>query len=104
MNMPEMIEIMRAEGLDYGEQIANDLFPDRISATWPDTVADIYNLEAMRAGFAAQFGEALGDTDIDVLIAFYEPHLPSPKKPRAWPWLNNSWTPMTLWKPMLWGR
>ena len=72
MNMPEMIEIMRAEGLDYGEQIANDLFPDRISATWPDTVADIYNLEAMRAGFAAQFGEALGDTDIDVLIAFYE--------------------------------
>lgn len=72
MNMPEMIAIMREEGLEYGAQIAEDLFPDRISATWPDTVAGIYDYDTMRGGLETQFGAALGDTDIDTLIAFFE--------------------------------
>lgn len=72
MQMPEMIQIMRDEGLEYGEQIATDLFPDRVGAEWPDTVSGIYDYDTMRAGLETQFGAALGDTDIDVLIAFFE--------------------------------
>ena len=72
MNMPEMITIMREEGLEYGEQIAEDLFPDRVSAAWPDTVSGIYDYDTMRDRLETQFGAALGDTDIDVLIAFFE--------------------------------
>ena len=29
MALPDMLEIMQAEGIDYGDQIATDLFPGR---------------------------------------------------------------------------
>jgi hypothetical protein len=72
MDLGEMITIMREEGLEYGEQIAEDLFPDRIGADWPETVSKIYNYDTMRDGLAEQFEAALGDVDIDSLIAFFE--------------------------------
>lgn len=72
MELPEMIEIMREEGLEYGEQIAQDLFPDRVSANWPDQVSQIYDYEMMRNGLETQFGVALGDVDIDTLVTFFE--------------------------------
>jgi hypothetical protein len=71
MDLPAMIEIMREEGLEYGDQIAQDLFPDRVTSDWPDTVAQIYDYDTMRNGLEAQFGAALGDTDINTLIAFF---------------------------------
>ena len=72
MELPQMIEIMREEGLEYGEQIAQDLFPDRVSSAWPDTVSAIYNYDTMRDGLEVHFGAALGDTDIKGLTAFFE--------------------------------
>jgi hypothetical protein len=72
MDLPQMVTIMRDEGLEYGAQIAEDLFPDRTSVDWPDTVAQIYDYDTMRNGLEIRFGAALGDTDIDSLIAFFE--------------------------------
>jgi hypothetical protein len=72
MELPEMIEMMREEGLEYGEQIAQDLFPDRVSVNWPDQVSQIYDYEMMRNGLETQFGVALGDVDIDTLVTFFE--------------------------------
>jgi hypothetical protein len=72
MNLPVIVEVMREEGLEYGEQIAQDLFPDRVNSEWPDKVAAIYDYDAMRDGLEVRFGAALGDTDIDPLIGFFE--------------------------------
>ena len=41
MSLAEMLEIMQAEGLDYGDKIAEDLFPDRPTEDWSQTVAQI---------------------------------------------------------------
>lgn len=72
MDLDEMVAIMRDEGLDYGADIATDLFPDRTGSDWPETVSQIYDYDTMRDGLEMQFGAALGDVDIDKLIAFFE--------------------------------
>ncbi len=72
MDLPEMVTIMREEGLDYGEQIAEDLFPDRVGSDWPDTVSRIYDYDVMVAGLETQLGAALGDSDVASMIAFFE--------------------------------
>ncbi|MEO9862403.1 MAG: hypothetical protein ABJO29_08100 [Yoonia sp.] len=72
MDLDAIVSIMREEGLEYGEQIAEDLFPDRTSSDWPETVSQIYDYDTMRDGLEMQFGAALGDVDIDSLIAFFE--------------------------------
>lgn len=72
MNLPVIIEVMREEGLEYGAQIAQDLFPDRVNSDWPDAVATIYQLDTMRDGLEVRFGAALGDTELDQLIGFFE--------------------------------
>lgn len=72
MDLDEMVAIMREEGLEYGADIASDLFPDRTGPDWPETVSQIYDYDTMRDGLEMQFGAALGDVDIDGLIAFFE--------------------------------
>ena len=45
MDLDAIVSIMREEGLEYGEQIAEDLFPDRTSSDWPETVSQIYDYD-----------------------------------------------------------
>lgn len=75
MGLPDMLDIMQAEGLEYGAQIATDLFPGRPSAEWSDTVEQIYATDKMtvtvKDGLAAELAEA----DIETITGFFESDL-----------------------------
>lgn len=71
LGLPQMIEIMRTEGLEYGEQIGTDLLGDRTSPAWDAAVSTIYDTQLMETGMRAALGTALADSDVDNMIAFF---------------------------------
>jgi hypothetical protein len=48
IGLPELIEIMRQEGMTYGVSLEDDLFNGQGGARWAATVADIYDLQDMQ--------------------------------------------------------
>jgi hypothetical protein len=71
LGLPEMIEIMREEGLAYGEEIATDLLSSTSNAKWTHTVSEIYNADRMRSGAAAALDTALAGADVDAMLDFF---------------------------------
>jgi len=69
--LPEIIDIMREEGLSYGDTIGADLFAAEPSAEWDMTVAAIYDPEVMIGMVRRDFEIALSDADLDPMIAFF---------------------------------
>lgn len=71
----EMLEIMREEGIGYGGQIAEDLFmgpvTDRLAREWDGIVAEIYDLDRMRAEVKAGLARALAGRDLEPMIDFF---------------------------------
>lgn len=51
--IPEVIAVMREEGLEYGESIEADLFPGRGGTTWDQSVDLIYDAATMQRRFDA---------------------------------------------------
>jgi hypothetical protein len=43
LGMPQIIEVMREEGVEYGETIRTDLLQGQGGARWSATVSDIYD-------------------------------------------------------------
>ena len=39
--LPDIIEIMREEGIEYGAQIGTDLFPSQVGSSWSAAVHDL---------------------------------------------------------------
>ena len=75
LGVPQIVEIMRAEGLEYGDTLAADMVPGGSTDGWRATVDRIYDearmLETVRGVFTQEFGTA----DIDPLIEFFESDL-----------------------------
>ncbi|MFZ3584601.1 DUF2059 domain-containing protein [Loktanella sp. DJP18] len=71
LGLPDMIAIMREEGLAYGDEIATDLLSTTTNAKWDETVSDIYDLDRMRDGAAAALDAALAGNDVDAMLAFF---------------------------------
>lgn len=71
MGLPEIIDVMREEGLIYGETIARDMFPSGMSPRWADAVSQVYDTDRMIAEMRAGFAAALQGKDIDQMLAFY---------------------------------
>lgn len=71
MAMPEILAIMRDEGIVYGTEVGDDLFPDRVNADWTNTVSAIYDLDTMIEVVETDFGAALQDADVDAMLAFF---------------------------------
>lgn len=73
----EVMDVMRTEGLSYGEQMQTEMFGDKGSATWPGIVELIYDGAAMRGRFDAAFSKGLeGKPDAVVAaIRFFDTEL-----------------------------
>jgi len=64
LQIGEVIEVMRLEGLDYGRQMEGELFPGLGGADWRRVVALIYDSETMRRRFDATLtAELAAETD-----------------------------------------
>lgn len=71
LGLPELLEIMREEGLSYGNDIGADLFTGEPGPEWTELVGAIYDVERMEARVLADFGADLEGDDIDAMLAFF---------------------------------
>ena len=71
LGLPEIIEVMQEEGIVYGDSLGADMLPGGASAEWQAVVAAIYDLETMNEEVRGAFGEAIEDSDLDALLAFF---------------------------------
>ena len=71
IGLPRIIELMREEGLFYGDEIARDMFGGVPSASWQATVDGIYDTDAMQAAVAQGLEEGLADEDLAPLLDFF---------------------------------
>lgn len=71
LGLGELLEIMREEGLGYGADLREELFPTRGAEEWPEVVSEIYRVdrmaEAIREGLAAE----LTPDEIAAITAFF---------------------------------
>ena len=72
LQLPRVVEVMRAEGLAQGEELARDLMPGRDPAAFMLRVERIYDAPAMEARLAEGLTEALEGADVPAITAFFE--------------------------------
>ncbi len=70
LGTPELIEIMRTEGLEQSNELRQSMFPERAMG-WDRIASSIYDTERMADGFRAAFDAELGDSDVSPLLAFF---------------------------------
>ena len=71
LGLPDMIEVMRQEGVDYGDEMSDDLFPGRGGPAWQAIVTQIYDPDMMGATIRAAIDAGLDDEDLETLNAFF---------------------------------
>jgi hypothetical protein len=72
LGMPEIIEVMREEGVGYGETIRADLLQGQGGAGWTSTVSEIYDAAAMERQMLDGFESRLEGVDLAPLLAFFD--------------------------------
>jgi hypothetical protein len=72
LGMPEIIEVMREEGVEYGETIREDLLQGQGGAGWTAIVSDIYDSDAMSREMLGAFESRLDGVPLDPLLEFFE--------------------------------
>lgn len=73
LRLAEVIDIMRAEGLEHGAEIGESLLGPRSGRHWTNTVAGIYGTERMTRMLTDGFAAALPESDeaIGVMLDFF---------------------------------
>ena len=71
IGLPEIVEIMREEGVSYGEDMETELFAGRGGARWLAMVDQIYDAEWMATTVRNRFDTELAAQDIVPMVAFF---------------------------------
>ena len=71
LGLPEIVGIMREEGMSYGEEMAMDLIPGGATKRWMDEVSAIYDTDTMANVVRHGFAESFGDTDPAPLLEYF---------------------------------
>ena len=71
LGMPQMVEIMREEGLAYGDTLAVEMLPSGPTDQWRMAVSAVYDTEMMYEEVRGAFAEAVAGDDIDAMLAFF---------------------------------
>lgn len=71
LGVPQIVEIMRAEGLEYGETLAQDMIPGGATSGWDAVVERIYDETRMLETVRVVFTQEFGDADITPLLEFF---------------------------------
>ncbi len=69
--IPEIVSIMREEGIEYGIDMEAELFPDRGGAAWSAVVEQIYDPTTMEAAVADRLREDLAPDLAEPLLEFF---------------------------------
>ncbi len=71
LGLPQIIEVMRAEGLDYGAGMEDQMFPGKGGPAWRASVDTIYDPAMMQATVVNAMVDGLAETEIGDLLAFF---------------------------------
>lgn len=72
LRLPEVIDVMRLEGLDYGKTLEAKLFPSQGGAAWAQEVAKIYDDATLTAAFDTRFRAGLPVAQVPAILAFFD--------------------------------
>ncbi len=70
--LPELVEIMREEGIGYGTELEQELFPRRGGEAWAETVQTIYSLDRMERAIMTALDAELSEGAIEEITEFFE--------------------------------
>ncbi len=71
LGLPDILDIMREEGVRYGIDIETDLFDGRGGDRWAATVEELYNIDAMTAIVLGRMQAELAEADVDAMLTFF---------------------------------
>lgn len=71
LGVPQIVSIMREEGIEYGDTLAADMIPGGGTEGWSATVARIYDEDRMLATVQEVFAAEFGDADPSSLLEFF---------------------------------
>ncbi|MEL6643475.1 MAG: hypothetical protein AAFQ79_06040 [Pseudomonadota bacterium] len=71
LGLPDIIEVMREEGVDYGRSMEDMMFPGRGGAAWSALVERIYDPVAMEEKVAGELAELLEEDAVGPLLEFF---------------------------------
>lgn len=71
VGLPEMIEIMREEGLTYGAEIGEGIFNGSPSPDWNDAVSGIYDADRMQSSVLDELVVQLEGDDVEAIQEFF---------------------------------
>lgn len=71
LGLGEMLEIMREEGIGYGADLEQELFPGRGGDVWAGAVGAIYDTDRMETAIQAELDRRLGDGEIAAILDFF---------------------------------
>ncbi len=71
LGLPQVLDIMRTEGMAYGDSLADEMIPGGATPRWAAAVSEIYDMEMMTQEVRAAFDEELQGDDIDAMLAFF---------------------------------
>lgn len=71
LELPQIIAVMREEGIAYGDQITADLLAGRDTADWEETVRVIYDRPWMEEAVLGQLRTQLEGKDVAAMAAFF---------------------------------
>lgn len=77
MQIGGVVEVMRAEGIDYGVTLEAEMFPDAGGEDWQAAVARIYEPKAIRSLFDARLATELADQPqaVAAALTFFDTEL-----------------------------
>lgn len=71
LEMPEILDVMREEGLKYGDELATEMFTGPGNAEWQGDVDAIYDASRLGKIFEARFAAELAGVDTAPMTAFF---------------------------------
>lgn len=75
LGLPEIVAIMRQEGIDYGQELAGELFAGQGGQGWSGMVDEIYRLPRLEGIVRDRLAEILTDQDLAPMLAFFDSDL-----------------------------
>lgn len=71
MGLPELVQVMREEGLAYGAELSQSFLGTEPDPAWRATVSDIYDVDRLTAGVRARFVADLDPDAVSPLLDYF---------------------------------
>lgn len=72
LGMDDIVAVMAAEGISYGDELEQEMFPNQGGAQWQTSLQKIYDLKQMQATLRTNFIQSLQGADVERMLEFFD--------------------------------